>query len=140
MAEAFCLEVDCWESELSEITPVNEPSGKRRSKLSLSLKRKATVAERFEFVDDAKSEALSKKFVPKNTKKSTQWALSTLFSWRDKRNVCFSGLPENQVPPDILISTDPVALYKWLTFFIAEVRKRDGTEYPTHVLHYYVTS
>ena len=46
-----------------------------------------STATRFEFVDDAKEEALSKKFVPKNTVKSTQWALSTFFAWRDKRSV-----------------------------------------------------
>ena len=83
MAEAFRLEVDGWDSERNSTplqdsvsensSPGNEHSAKRR-KLSLSLKRKATcttVTERFGFMDDAKSEALSKKFLPKNTEKST---------------------------------------------------------------------
>ena len=66
--------------------PVNEPepSAKRR-RLSLSLNRPT----RFEFLDEAREEALSKKFVPKNTEKSTQWALSTFLTWRDKRNECY---------------------------------------------------
>ena len=153
MAEAFHLEVDGWDSEQDSTplqesvsensSPGNEQSAKRR-KLSLSLKRKATcttVIERFEFMDDAKSEALSKKSVPKNTKKSTQWALSTFLSWRDRRNAYFSEQPENQVPPDrdLLICIDPVALCKWLTFFVAEVRKKDGTEYPPKTLYLLLT-
>ena len=75
-------------------------------------------------MDDGKSEALSKRFVPKNTEKSTQWALCTYLSWRDRRNACFSE------QPDLLTCTDPAALCKWLTFFVAEVRKKDSTEYP----------
>ena len=45
-----------------------------------------STATRFEFVDDAKEAALSKKFVPKNTVKA---ALSTFFTSRDKCNECF---------------------------------------------------
>ena len=151
MAEAFRLEVDGWDSEQDSTplqdsvsensSPGNEQSAKRR-KLSLSLKRKATcttVTEQFEFMDDTKSEALIKMFVPKNTEKSTQWALSTFLSWRDRRNACFSEQPENQVPPDLLICTDPVALCKWLTFFVAEVRKKDGTGYPPKMLYLLLT-
>ena len=55
-----------------------------------------STAMRFEFVDDAKEEALSKKFVPKNTEKSTQWALSTFFSWLDKSNECFKDQPDSR--------------------------------------------
>ena len=86
--------------------PGDGPSASKRRKLSLSLTRKratcttSTATERFEILDDAKSEALTKKFVPKNTGKSIQWALSTFLSWRDKRNQCFSEEPEKQVPLD----------------------------------------
>lgn len=41
----------------------------KRCKLSLSLKRKATETEWFEFVDEAKTEALSKRCVPRNMEK-----------------------------------------------------------------------
>ena len=39
----------------------------------------------------------------------------------------------------LLICTDPVALCKWLTFFVAEVRKKDGTEYPPKTLYLLLT-
>ena len=94
---------------------------------------------RFEFLDAAKSEALSKKFVPKNTAKSTRWALSTFLAWRDRRNECFSEESEKQVPLDLLGSTDPVAVCKWFTLFVAEVRKKDGTEYPPKTLYLLLT-
>ena len=96
MAEAFRLEVEGWDSETSlrdsaseSSAPGDGPSASKRRRLSLSLTRKratcttSTATERFEFLDDAKSEALTKKFVPKNTEKSTQWALSTCLSWRE---------------------------------------------------------
>ena len=150
MAEAFRLEVEGWDSETSlqdsaseSSAPGDGPSASKRRRLSLSLTRKratcttSTPTVRFEFLDDAKSEALTKKFV--QTEKSTQWALSTFISWRDKRNQCFSEEPEKQVPLDILGSTNSVAICKWFTFFVAEVRKKDGTEYPPKTLYLLLT-
>ena len=70
-------------------------------------------------MDSAKSYALSKKFVPKNTEKGTQWALSAFLSWRERRNArAFAEESENLVPSSV----------KWLTF-VAEVRKKDGTAF-----------
>ena len=79
----------------------------KRRKLSLSLNRKEPCStERFVFLDNAKAEALNKRYVPKNTEKSTQWALSTFRSWRDKRNDHFREEADKQVPADLLVSTD----------------------------------
>ena len=101
MEEAFSLEVEGWEDtslQQDELTA-------KRPKLSLSLKRKGapSTATRFEFVDDAREEALSKKFVPKNT---MQWAFSTFLARRDKRNECFKDQPDKLVPLDLLGSAD----------------------------------
>ena len=143
MAEAFRLEVEGWDSETSlqdstseSSAPGDGPSASKRRRLSLSLTRKSTTStatQRFEFLDDAKSEA------PKKYRKNTQWALSTFLSWHDKRNQCFREEPEKQVPLDILGSNDPVAICKWFTFFVAEVRKKDGTEYPPKTLYLLLT-
>ena len=73
--------------------------------------------------------------MPKNTEKSTQWTLSTFRSWRDKRNEHFREEPDKQVPADLLASTDKVILCKWLSLFVAEVRKKDGTEYPPKTVY-----
>ena len=75
MAEAFRLEVEGWDSETSlqdsaseSSAPGDGPSASKRRRLSLTRKRAActtsAATERFEFLDDAKSEALSRKFVP----------------------------------------------------------------------------
>ena len=74
-----------------------------------------STATRFEFVDDAKEEALSKKFVPKNT---DQWALSTFFAWRDKSNECFKDQPYKLVP---LGCTDSSSICKWLSLYVPEL-------------------
>ena len=61
--------------------------------------------------------------------------LSTFLTWRDKRNECFREQPGSQVPLDLLGSIDSPAICKWLSLFVAEVRKRDGTEYPPKSLY-----
>ena len=70
-------------------------------------------------MDSANCEALRKKFVPKNT----QLALSTFLSWHERRNARFAEESENLLPWDVLVLTDPDILSKWLTFFVAEVRR-----------------
>ena len=77
-----------------------------------------STATRFEFVDHAKEEALSKKFVPKNPEKSTQWALSTFFAWRDKSNECFKDQPDKLVP---LGCTDSSSICIWLSLYVPEL-------------------
>ena len=75
MAEGFRLNVEGWGPIEEDSTPdrsAEQPSAKK-PRLSLSLNKRATsTAKRFAFVDEAKSEALSKSYVPKNTEKSTQ--------------------------------------------------------------------
>ena len=81
MVEAFRLEVEGWDSETSlrdsaseSSAPGDGPSASKRRRLSLSLTRKratcttSTATERL-FLDDAKSEALTKKFVQKKYRK-----------------------------------------------------------------------
>ena len=78
MAEAFRLEVEGWDSETSlqdsaseSSAPGDEPSASKKRRPSLSLTRKramcttSTATERFEFLNDAKSEALNQEVCPK---------------------------------------------------------------------------
>ena len=139
MAEAFRLKfVQGWNDYFSplddEPMPVSadpwlqvaadmrlKPATDRRPKsvaFSLSLRERIKPVERFQFVDSAKSEAVSKKFVPKNTEKITQWALSTFLSRHEWRNARFAEESENLVPWDVLVLTDPDILSKWLTFLL----------------------
>ena len=90
-------------------------------------------------MDNAREEALSKKFVPKNTEMSTQWALSTFLTWRDKCNERFKEEPDKHIPLDLLGTTDSPTISKWLSLYVAEVQKKDGTEYPPKSLYMLLT-
>ena len=134
------LRVDGWndsESDSDEAAAQSENgAAAKKRKLSLSLMKK-TRTDRFHFVDEVKTESLGKKFVPKNTE-NTKWAVSTFLLWRDRRNVSFKE-PGYQVPEDLLISTDTALLCKWLTYFIAEVRRKDGANYPPKTVYLLLT-
>ena len=73
----------------------------------------------------------SKGFVPENTNLNTQWSLRTFQSWSSWRNELYSDDP---VPSDILTSTDPSAINKWLSLFVIEARKQDGSKYPSKTI------
>ena len=64
------------------------------------------------------------------TLKNNRWAVAHFTRWLNSRNEQFAGDSENQVPVDILKSTDPKALTKWLALFAAEARKNDGGAFP----------
>lgn len=112
----------------------NALARKKRLKLSLNKRKKAAAGKencpRFEFVNDAEAEALSKKFVPRNTATSTKWCVSTFESWRKERNARFQNEADGQVPMDLLKSSDAALIPKFLSLYVAEVRKKDGTQYP----------
>jgi hypothetical protein len=50
--------------------------------------------------------------------------------WRENRNARFLGDSENQVPADLLKSTDSKLLNKWLSLYAAETQKQHGGVYP----------
>ena len=73
----------------------------------------------------------SKGFVPDTTKHNTQWAVRTFNAWSTWRNGVYTDDP---VPGDILTSCDAEALNKWLSLFVIEARKQDGTRYPSRTI------
>lgn len=76
--------------------------------------------------------------MPKNTDRSTNWALTNFLSW-SKRNVAFKHNPGEQVPSDLLVSNDAVEICKWFICYIAETRRRDGSEYPAKTIYLLLT-
>ena len=64
------------------------------------------------------------------TLKNNRWAVAHFTRWMNCRNERFAGDSENQVPVDILKSSDPNVLSKWLALFAAEARKNDGGAFP----------
>ena len=106
------------EKENEDPNPV--PSKKRR--LSLSLKG------RFKTVSEDQLTAMSKPSVPKNTEKSSKWAIKNLKEWYEDYN---SRNTNEMCPEEILSHTcSKEVLDKWLCVFINETRSRTGDPYP----------
>ena len=73
--------------------------------------------------------SLSVGFVPKNTTANTMWAVRNFQDWVSWRNELE---PDNgPVPSDLLFTSSATELNKWLSYFIAETRKKDGKEFPS---------
>ena len=85
-------------------------------------------------MDEAKEAELEKKFVPKNTATSTKCVVTNFVAWRDGRNAQFCSEPEKQVPMDLFESTDTAVLSKWLSLYVAETRKQDGSPKSIYML------
>ena len=98
------------------------PSSPKRKRLSLKLKGK----ERFVSVSSDEIEELKKPVVPKNTQRSTQWAVRCFEMWRKQQN---EMSPQSQCPEDILLSDDLGKLSEWSCVCVCEMRKEDGCEY-----------
>ena len=63
--------------------------------------------------------------VPKNTEKSTRWALRVFSEWLRQRN----ERSDEKCPEDILLSDDRSELCRWLCVCVNEIRKEDGEPY-----------
>ena len=137
----FDLGMSEWTGDADEEKAPNS----KKLRLSVSKKKKEDLkkkaedkenSERFSFINATVAEQLESRYVPKNTATSTKWALTTFEAWRNGRNLRF---PMEQVPEDLLESSDVAALNKWLTYFVAEVRKKDGTPYPPKTIYIILT-
>ena len=110
------------------------PPLKKKPRLSFSLKKKLPLEEcnitisRFaEPVDGNTMEEAVKGVVPQNTEKNNEWAWNHFLHWASAR---FEKLPSDPVPCDLLSSSDPNLLCKWLCFFVMETRQACGKLYP----------
>ena len=91
---------------------------------------------RFNFdLDDNDFESYTRGYVPPNTANDTQKCVKLFAEWLSTRNAHF---PENPVPENILRCHDKTEVCKWLCRFAAEVRKKDGEQYPPKTLHHYI--
>ena len=90
-----------------------------------------TTSTRFKFAKEELSE-LAKGLVPENTSKSIKWALNNFEAWMKARN---TNYPDDPVPDNILLCSDPELLNLHLSKFIIETRKANGEVYPPSTLH-----
>ncbi len=82
-------------------------------------------------VTDEEVTEARKMAVPKRTAQDTQYCIRQFESWRDHRNLHGSIVPS-------LHDLDPCTLSHWLTRFVLEIRKVNGSEYPPNSLHHLV--
>ena len=82
--------------------------------------------QRFVSLSKDKVQKLSIKFVPKNSKKNTNWAVKNFTGWRDNHN----SNSEDQCQENLLEVANSVLINKWITRFMAETRHEDGSTYP----------
>ena len=84
------------------------------------------------FVTDEQVAALSKGVTPANTDKTTKWAMSNFEAWKLARN---QKHPDDQVPDDLFMCTDPAILSVHLSRFVLETRKSNSEYYPPKTLY-----
>ena len=128
--------MDQWTGETEK---ENTPLSSKKLKLSLTKNTKQEVggdSARWHFLSAAEEESLSERYVPKNTASSTKWAVSNFQEWQKCRNERSSA---DEVPEDILECTQPDVLCKWLSLYVAETRKKDGSQYPPKSIYILLT-
>ena len=97
--------------------------------------KKAVVpAKRFKTsTSDEDMTRLCKADVPPNTKKNTDLALRLFSEWRAERN---KKSPSTSLCPDDLLEIpEPESINFWVSRFVNEVQKLDGSPYPPRTLH-----
>ena len=102
------------------------PPSSKKKRLSLSLSKKGKEPkERFPLLPIDQTECVKKAVVPKNTEKSTKWALRAFTLWLTQRN----ERSEDKCPEDLLFSDNHEELCHWLCMCVNEIRKEDGGPY-----------
>ena len=139
----FCVGMykwtDCYASdEHSTHVEVSALSDKERNLETTAhvntCRSRATPTDKHfsEFIGDKELIEFNKGLIPANTSRCTKWAVKTFESWRNARNQRF---PDDTVPEDLFLSTNPSLLNAHLVHFAVEARKASGEYYPPSSLH-----
>ena len=83
-------------------------------------------------VSDSELEVAKKSAIPKNTDKSTNWAVRIWKEWSASRQ---QTCPSHTEWPTHLLITQPKELNYWLSKFVLEARKTSGVCYPPDTLY-----
>ena len=70
--------------------------------------------------------------MPKRTREDTAYCIRVWDEWAKYRR----ELDNAEIQP--LATMDVSTLQHWLTYFILEVRKQNGSEYPPNILHHLI--
>ncbi len=107
---------------LQEMAKENMPPASKRHKKTEQYSKVAVTCS-------ISLQQVSKGFVPSNTRSNTDWAVKSFLYWAEWRKD-----DNDPVPKDFFTLSDSVAINKWLSLFIIEVRKKDGSRFPNSSL------
>ncbi len=83
-------------------------------------------------VSEADVQGAQQKAIPANTKKGTTWAVNVWKEWSEyRRRTCESHL---DAPPHLFLCRRR-EVNNWLSRFVLEVRRKDGSLYPPNTLY-----
>ena len=134
--DPYCLGVcewtDCPRALHNSPRPAVPPNSTTANYSTSPTPSVQTASKRFKFAEEEELSQFAKGLVPDNTNKSTKWALNNLEAWMKPRKTSY---PDDPVPEDILLSSDPELLNLNLSRFVIETRKANGEMYPPSTLH-----
>ena len=123
-----------------EWTACCQKTGEFASEENEATTSESTNDKRFNsFPTDEEADKIAVGYVPRNTEKTTKWALRNFEEWREVRNRRF---PSDQVRSDLLTnsSMESSTLFKWLSHFVVETRNGRGEEYTPATLNQLLAS
>ncbi len=106
-------------------------SGLQFSSSQSALQTIASVSRFSQPVPDDEIVKARIKAIPKKTRQDTDYCVRLWNSWRDNRRKLGFDVPQ-------LSEVDKIIQAQWLTRFILEVRKINGSEYPPNTLYHIV--
>ena len=112
---------------LSDIKDCHVESASQPAGIDECLPPSAKRVRRFHDATEEELEVASKGIVPKNTKGNNRWALNNFEAWRASHNASHADSP---CPDNILLTCTAEELDTWLSRFVMETRKEDGTRFP----------
>ena len=126
--EDFCLRPPWWTD--SESDSDDELTVMPIANLATPLK---PAPPSWQFASDEQVELAKVASVPFKTQKDTKWCIQIWKEWSGQRS-CSS----NDADIEDIISLGAAAQQKWLSRFVLEVRKKDGSPYPSESLYHIV--
>ena len=73
--------------------------------------------------------------ISQKTKEDTEYCMRIWNAWSEER-IAIADSGDEKIPP--LLQMNKEMMQHWLTCFILEVKKKDGSEYPPNTLYHIV--
>ena len=98
---------------------------------------KKNLSTRFApIVSDEEVKAMRVRAIPKNTRKTTNWANTVWIDWAEYRQrIAKEDEEESSFPSALINQMTKTELNYWLSHFVVEVRRKDGELYPPNTLY-----